>query len=93
MISQAKKIWEDLRRGDLDRDETKRQMTNIMSVITGHVQEIIFKHDASRIIQTCLKKGNAEQRLIIAKELNGRYEELSKSMYGKFIVQKALEYW
>ncbi|ORY98669.1 armadillo-type protein [Syncephalastrum racemosum] len=92
MISQAKKIWEDLRRGDLDREETRKQMANIMSVITGHVQEIIFKHDASRIIQTCLKKGNAEQRLTIAKELNGRYEELSKSMYGKFIVQKALEY-
>ncbi|KAI9495154.1 armadillo-type protein [Zychaea mexicana] len=92
MITEAKKIWENLRRGDISRDETKDLMQKIMNVITGHVQEIIFKHDASRIVQTCLKKGNAEQRGQIAKELTGKYEILAKSMYGKFIVLKVLEY-
>ncbi|KAI9248550.1 armadillo-type protein [Phascolomyces articulosus] len=92
MITEAKKIWENLRRGDIERDETKELMQKIMKVITGHVQEIIFKHDASRIVQTCLKKGNAEQRSTIADELSGKYEILAKSMYGKFIVLKVLEY-
>ncbi|KAI8141395.1 armadillo-type protein [Fennellomyces sp. T-0311] len=92
MIAEAKKIWENLRRGDISRDETKDLMQKIMEVITGHVQEIIFKHDASRIVQTCLKKGNAEQRMTIANELTGKYEVLAKSMYGKFIVLKVLEY-
>jgi pumilio family protein 6 len=45
------------------------------------------------MIQTCLKKGNGEQRNQITEELKGKYEVLSKSMYGKFIVLKALEYW
>jgi pumilio family protein 6 len=45
------------------------------------------------MIQTCLKKGNAEQRNQIVEELKGKYVELSKSMYGKFIVIKAIEYW
>ncbi|EIE84752.1 hypothetical protein G6F46_001905 [Rhizopus delemar] len=92
MITQAKKIWEQLRRGDIGRDEQKQLMEKIMKIIGGKVQDVIFKHDASRIIQTCLKKGNAEQRNQIAEELKGKYVELSKSMYGKFIVMKAIEY-
>ncbi|KAI8376486.1 armadillo-type protein [Radiomyces spectabilis] len=92
MIVKAKRIWEQLRRGDIKREEQKKLMEDIMSVITGRVQDVIFKHDASRIIQTCLKKGNGEQRNQIAEELKGRYEELSKSMYGKYIVAKAIEY-
>lgn len=93
MITQAKKVWEQLRRGDISREEQKQLMEKIMNIIGGKVQDVIFKHDASRIIQTCLKKGNAEQRNQIAEELKGRYLELAKSMYGKFIVMKAIEYW
>ncbi|KAI9249049.1 armadillo-type protein [Sporodiniella umbellata] len=92
MITQAKKVWEQLRRGDISRDEQKQYMDKIMKIIGGKVQDVIFKHDASRIIQTCLKKGNAEQRNQIAEELQGKYSELAKSMYGKFIVMKAIEY-
>ncbi|CEI99960.1 hypothetical protein G6F70_001002 [Rhizopus microsporus] len=92
MITQAKKVWEQLRRGDISREEQKQLMEKIMNIIGGKVQDVIFKHDASRIIQTCLKKGNAEQRNQIAEELKGKYLELAKSMYGKFIVMKAIEY-
>lgn len=93
MINQAKKVWEQLRRGDISREEQKTLMAKMMNIIGGRVQDVIFKHDASRMIQTCLKKGNAEQRNQIAEELKGKYVELSKSMYGKFIVTKAIEYW
>ncbi|KAI8979604.1 armadillo-type protein [Mycotypha africana] len=92
MITQAKKVWEQLRRGDIEREEQKALMAKMMGIIGGKVQDVIFKHDASRIIQTCLKKGNAEQRNQIVEELRGHYLELSKSMYGKFIVMKAIEY-
>ncbi|KAI8066341.1 armadillo-type protein [Gongronella butleri] len=92
MISQAKRVWEQLRRGDVKREQQKELMVQMMSIITGRVQDIIFKHDASRIIQTCLKKGNGEQRNQIADELKGKFEVLAKSMYGKFIVLKTLEY-
>ncbi|CAO3612676.1 unnamed protein product [Cunninghamella blakesleeana] len=92
MITEAKKVWEQLRRGDTRREEQKQLMEKMMSIIQGRVQDVIFKHDASRIIQTCLKKGNGEQRNIITEELKGKYLLLSKSMYGKFIVLKALEY-
>ncbi|CAO3587481.1 unnamed protein product [Absidia cylindrospora] len=92
MMTEAKKVWEQLRRGDIKREEQKALMEKMMTIIQGRVQDVIFKHDASRMIQTCLKKGNGEQRNQITEELKGKYEVLSKSMYGKFIVLKALEY-
>lgn len=39
-----------------------------------------------------MKYGSPEQRMAIAKELQGRYIELAKSKYGKFLVSKILEY-
>ncbi|KAJ2957959.1 hypothetical protein NQZ79_g6437 [Umbelopsis isabellina] len=92
ILTEAKKVWEKLRRGDIKRDEKQKLMKEIMEMIEGRVGDLIFKHDASRIIQTCLKQGNSAQRNIIAGELTGHYLVLSKSMYGKFIVNKVLEY-
>ncbi|KAF9582588.1 pumilio domain member 6 [Lunasporangiospora selenospora] len=92
LIYPAKKIWERLRRKDLAKDERKEVMKEMMDLITGKVQEIIFKHDMSRIIQSCLKYGNEDQRNVIAGELVGYYLTLSKSMYGRFIVVKILHF-
>lgn len=39
-----------------------------------------------------MKYGTGEQRVAIAKELQGRYIELMKAKYGKFLVGKVLEY-
>jgi pumilio family protein 6 len=39
-----------------------------------------------------MKYGSSPQRLAIAKELQGRYIELMKAKYGKFLVGKVLEY-
>ena len=39
-----------------------------------------------------MKYGSSQQRLAIAKELQGRYIELIKAKYGKFLVGKVLEY-
>ena len=54
--------------------------------------QIIFKHDASRIVQCALKYGNQQQRDIIATELKGQYAEIAKAQYGRFIVSKVLNY-
>src|SRR5690606_518653 len=88
----AKKLWEKLRLTDLPKEERQTVMKDMMKLITGKVQEIIFKHDMSRIIQSCLKYGNEQQRNVIAKELVGHYVTLSKSMYGRFIVLRILRY-
>lgn len=52
----------------------------------------MFGHSASRFVQTTMKYGAPEQRSAIAKELQGRYVEMMKAKYGKFLVGKILEY-
>jgi len=92
IISEAKEIWETLRLKRNTKDERKQLMERLMNIIRGRVQEVIFKHDASRIIQCAIKYGNQSQRSEIAKELKGKYVELSKSVYGRFIISRVLAY-
>lgn len=40
MITKAKKVWEQLRRGDISRDEQKALMTKMMDIISGRVQDV-----------------------------------------------------
>lgn len=54
-----------------------------MNVIRGKVKEIVFKHDASRIVQTVVKYGQQKERDEIAVELKGRYKELAQNKYSK----------
>lgn len=54
-----------------------------MNVVRGKVQEVVFKHDASRIVQTIVKHGGQEERNQIAAELKGHYRELAQSKYSK----------
>ena len=85
-------IWERLRRRDLDQDTRRTLMGQMMDLIGGSIKEVTFKHDASRIIQTCMKYGNQDERDLIAKELSDNYIDLSKSMYGRFILIRMLTY-
>lgn len=54
-----------------------------MDVIRGRVKDIVFKHDASRIIQSMVKYGGQKERDEIALELKGRFRELSQNKYSK----------
>jgi len=55
--------------------------------------ELIFKHDASRIIQSMIKYGAKEHRKIIVDELKTKFVDLMQSKYGKFLALRILHYW
>jgi len=54
-----------------------------MNIIRGRVTDVVFKHDASRIVQTALKYGGQKERDEIAAELKGKYKELAQNKYSK----------
>lgn len=58
MITEAKKIWETLRRGDISREETKQLMDQIMGVIKGHVQEVGNRNPSILLSATLLTRNN-----------------------------------
>ena len=56
------------------------------------MKDFIFKHAASRIIQTCIKYGTPEQRISIFTELKGSLPEIASNAYSQFLVPKLLKY-
>ncbi|KAJ2052267.1 Pumilio y domain member 6 [Coemansia sp. S16] len=89
---EARKLWEQLRRGDLDADVRRTHMAAMMELIGGRIKEITLKHDMSRVVQTCIKHGSTEQRAVISGELAGAEIELAKSMYGRHILLRLLKH-
>ncbi|KAK6495302.1 pumilio domain member 6 [Arthrobotrys musiformis] len=93
VIHRSKKIWERLRRkSHVPLDERKKLTDELFTIVTGRVKELVFKHDASRVIQTAVKYGSSERRQEIAKELKGEYVQLAESAYGKYLVVKLMHY-
>jgi pumilio homology domain family member 6 len=91
-VQAAKKLWEQVRRRDLDANSRAGPLGELFALLTGKFKEMLAKHDASRMIQTCVKYGNPTQRLQLAVELTGAYAEISKSRYGKHIVKRLLQF-
>ncbi|KAL1644760.1 Pumilio y domain member 6 [Diplodia intermedia] len=90
-LHRSKKIWERLRlKSHVPKDERKKLVEELFSIITGRVKEFVFKHDATRVIQCALKYSTPEQRKMIAHELKGEYKALAESRYAKFLVGKIL---
>lgn len=76
----------------ISKEKRAEAMVELMGLVSGKCVDIIFKHDASRIIQCCLKYGTQDQRNSIAAELKDHFVAISKSQYGKFIVSKVLRF-
>lgn len=89
IIQRSKKIWEQLRRKSHTPPEKRKELVaELFSIITGRMQDFVFKHDSVRVIQCAHKYANLEQRRQIATELKGGIRSLAESRYGKFLVAK-----
>ncbi|CAG8553859.1 9898_t:CDS:2 [Paraglomus brasilianum] len=90
LLAQIKQLWEQLRQKNISPSTRSSLLSNLLQMIMGKIGDLVLKHDASRVVQTLLKFGSKEQRGEVAKALKGKYAELAKSTYGKFLVCKIL---
>ncbi|TFK69241.1 ARM repeat-containing protein [Pluteus cervinus] len=90
LIADAKRLWSLARQKNVPSPQRQKHIGQLMDVLRGHVQDIIFKHDASRIVQTVVKYGKQKERDEIAAELKGKYRDLAQNRYSKFLVTKIL---
>lgn len=89
IIQRSKKIWERLRlKSHVPLAERKELVAELFGIITGRMQDFVFKHDSVRVIQCAHKYANLEQRRQIATELSGGIRPLAESKYAKFLVAK-----
>lgn len=83
LLANAKKAWSRARQKAISKEERTSHITSLMEIVRGMIQDIVFKHDASRIVQTIVKRGNQRQRDEVATELRGRFKELVENKYSK----------
>ncbi|KAG6884585.1 hypothetical protein C0993_009787 [Termitomyces sp. T159_Od127] len=90
LLSDAKRVWSLARQKNIPTAERQKHIQDLMNVIRGKVKEIVFKHDASRIVQTVVKYGRQKERDEVAQELKGQYKELAQNKYSKFLITKLI---
>ncbi|KAI0300132.1 ARM repeat-containing protein [Multifurca ochricompacta] len=88
LLADAKRAWSLARQKTISKEDRASYIASLAGIVRGMIQDIIFKHDASRIIQTIVKWGSQSQRSEVATELQGRFKELVESKYSKFLVAK-----
>ncbi|KAJ6551671.1 puf family RNA-binding protein [Mycena capillaripes] len=90
LLADAKRVWCLANAKNVSSTERQKHIHELMDVIRGKVKDIVFKHDASRIVQTVVKHGRQKERDEIAAELKGKYKELAQNKYSKFLVTKLI---
>ncbi len=83
LLADAKRLWSLARQKSIPTKERQKHVRDLMDLIRGTVHDIVFKHDASRIVQTIVKYGGQKERDEVAVELKGKYLELIQSKYSK----------
>ena len=90
-IIKAKQLWEKARMTKTPRQERKSLVRSMIELFEGKFGEICMKNDVSRMIQTCIQIGWAEDVNKIAHGLVGSYLEIATNSHGKFILLSLFE--
>lgn len=92
VVEEAKKVWEEARKTELSAEERAPLLAKLFDLLGKKLQAVVLRHEASRVVQTMLKYGTAEQREQIAEALTPITCELALSHYGKYLLMKLLRY-
>ena len=93
LVAKAKIHWERVRqKKSITKEERQKHLIDLINVVKGHMKDVIFKHDASRIIQSIVKWGNRSERDLVAQELDGSYLQLAQDKYANFLLTKLIRY-
>jgi pumilio family protein 6 len=92
MVYEAKKLWEQVRQKKIENEKRKELVGKLIEVVEGKIHDVVFKSDASRVIQCILKHGNEEHRKIVFNELKDHIVALATNNYGRFLLMKMLKY-
>ena len=93
-IAELKKMWEKIRLKRMSKsDRQSLVQKSIATLADGDLHDLIFKHDASRVVQSLLKYADVKtDRPRLLKELEPHFVQMAQSAYGRFVVLKALKY-
>lgn len=93
-VERIKSLWEKLRvKKPTPPKEVREKLCNeIWELSKDVIDDLVMKHDSSRVVQTLVKYTDVEKRDAIVNALKGNYYKLATSSYGKFLLVKLLHY-
>lgn len=95
VVDEANKIWDCAKGAGLKTlapAEREARVAAVLEVLGDHVADVCLKHDASRVMQQCVKFGSDDQRLVIFTGVQDKLPVLVKSQYGHHVVVKLMTY-
>ncbi|EJD75872.1 pumilio domain-containing protein 12 [Loa loa] len=92
LVLQCKHLWEKLRCGKTNETERKKVATEIFGIVEGKVKELIFAHDACRVVECMVTNGGSDVRNALFEELVSEIISMAKSKYARFFVIKMLKH-
>lgn len=93
-MQDIKKLWEKLRVKHPAPTKAQRDKLcdEIWELSHDVINDLVLKHDASRVVQTLIKYSGKERRDKIVDALKGSFYQLATSAYGKYLLIKILHY-
>lgn len=93
-IQQIKSLWERLRvkTPPIPKPVREKLSNEMWELSKDCIQDLVLKHDASRIVQTLVKYSTKERRQQITLALKDKIYVLATSSYGKYLLVKLLHY-
>ena len=80
LLVDAKRAWTLAQKKTISKEECTAHIASLMGIARGMIQGIVFKHDASLIVQTIIKWGSQAQRSEVATELQELFKEFKGGM-------------
>lgn len=93
-VQQIKSLWEKLRvkSPPIPKPVREKLCNEIWELSSDCIEDLVLKHDASRIVQTLVKYSSKERREQITLALKDKIYVLATSSYGKYLLVKLLHY-
>ena len=91
-VVQAKALWNKLRDQNVETEQRKALVADIMSLIGDKLWDIVARHDASRVVQACFRYGEVTHQTAILSALQGKCYELTTTQYGHHLVKCVLRH-
>lgn len=90
LISEITQLSEKLRPRNVNHEQKRALVSSVLKKLTGQIAQITTNPKASRVLQLCLQFGTQSEITQILTELTGQFPELSKTKYGKHLVQRMI---
>ena len=86
VVEQGNKLWEKLRSEKTGADERAKLVDELLTLFRGKLINLLQKHDAARVLQSCFKQGSAAQRDALMGQIRGELLAIARSHYGHFLL-------